>query len=291
MTYTLKNDRITVQVAGTGGELRSIRTADGTEYLWQPDPAFWVRQAPHLFPFVGRLMEGRYLLDGESYELGCHGFFRDQELTLLEQTGESVLLGLTENQGTLAVYPRPFCVRLGYRLAESRVEILFQVENTGEKPMAFGYGGHPGFFVPLEEGLAFEDYCLDFGESCQPLQVGMSDACFIQGPDTPYPLTENRYLPLTHDLFDRDAIILKNTPSVVTLRSRKGRRGVTVSYPGMPYLGIWHKPKAAAPYVCLEPWVSLPGRQDLIEDFGEKPDLVRLAPGEVYENRWSIRVF
>ena len=43
MTYTLKNDRITVQVAGTGGELRSIRTADGTEYLWQPDPAFWVR--------------------------------------------------------------------------------------------------------------------------------------------------------------------------------------------------------------------------------------------------------
>ena len=157
--------------------------------------------------------------------------------------------------------------------------------------MAFGYGGHPGFFVPLEEGLAFEDYCLDFGESCQPLQVGMSDACFIQGPDTPYPLTENRYLPLTHDLFDRDAIILKNTPSVVTLRSRKGRRGVTVSYPGMPYLGIWHKPKAAAPYVCLEPWVSLPGRQDVIEDFGEKPDLVRLAPGEVYENRWSIQVF
>ena len=29
-------------------------------------------------------MEGRYLLDGESYELGCHGFFRDQELTLLD---------------------------------------------------------------------------------------------------------------------------------------------------------------------------------------------------------------
>ena len=92
MTYTLKNDRITVQVAGTGGELRSIRTADGTEYLWQPDPAFWVRQAPHLFPFVGRLMEGRYLLDGESYELGCHGFFRDQELTLLDKSVVSVVL-------------------------------------------------------------------------------------------------------------------------------------------------------------------------------------------------------
>ena len=59
------------------------------------------------------------------------------------------------------------------------------MENPGEKELAFGYGGHPGFRVPLEEGLAFEDYCLDFGETCQPLRVGMSDACFIQGPDTP----------------------------------------------------------------------------------------------------------
>ena len=28
--------------------------------------------------------------------------------------------------------------------------------------MYFGVGGHPGFAVPLEKGLAFEDYCLQF---------------------------------------------------------------------------------------------------------------------------------
>lgn len=289
--YTLKNDQITVRVAGTGGELRSIQTADGTEYLWQPDPAFWVRQAPHLFPFVGRLMEGRYTWDGKSYELGCHGFFRDQELSLLDRTEDSVVLSITAAEDTYPNYPRPFTVSLTYRLAGSRVEIAFRVENPGEKELAFGYGGHPGFFVPLEEGLAFEDYCLDFGAPCPAVQVMMSDACFLQGPDAPYPLEEGRYLPLRHGLFDRDAVILKDTTGTVTLRSRKGKRGVTVRYPGMPYLGIWHKPKAAAPYVCLEPWVSLPGRQDIIEDFGEKPDLVRLAPGEVYDNRWSIEVF
>lgn len=288
-TYTLKNQTLTVQISGTGGELRSIRAND-TEYLWQGDPAFWARRAPHLFPFVGRLMEGRYTWDGTSYELGCHGFFREQELTLLEQTEDTLVLSLTAAGDTFPAFPRPFTVSLSYRLAENRLEIAFRVENPGEKELAFGYGGHPGFCVPLEEGLAFEDYCLDFGETCQPLRVGMSDACFIQGPDTPYPLEEGRYLPLRHDLFDRDAVILKNTPSRVTLRSRKGTRAVTVTYPGMPFVGFWHKPISSAPYVCIEPWVSLPGRQDIIEDFGEKEDLVRLAPGEVYQNRWSIAV-
>ena len=28
--------------------------------------------------------------------------------------------------------------------------------------MYFGLGGHPGFNVPLEAGLSFEDYCLEF---------------------------------------------------------------------------------------------------------------------------------
>ena len=289
--YTLKNDQITVRVAGTGGELRSIQTADGTEYLWQPDPAFWVRQAPHLFPFVGRLMEGRYTWDGKSYELGCHGFFRDQELTLLDRTEDSVVLSITAAEDTYPNYPRPFTVSLTYRLAGSRVEIAFRVENPGEKELAFGYGGHPGFFVPLEKGLAFEDYCLDFGAPCPAVQVMMSDACFLQGPDLPYPLEEGRYLPLRHGLFDRDAVILKDTTGTVTLRSRKGKRGVTVRYPRMPYLGIWHKPKAAAPYVCLEPWVSLPSREGVVEDLSQQFDLVSLDPRQRYENRWTVTIF
>lgn len=48
---------------------------------------------------------------------------------------------------------------------------------------------------------------------------------------------------MRHDMFDDDAIVLRNMPGEVTLKSDKGTRSVTVSYPKMSYLGFWHVPK------------------------------------------------
>ena len=86
-------------------------------------------------------------------------------------------------------------------------------------------------------------------------------------------------------------MILKNMAREVTLRSGVSPRGVKVSYPDMPYLGIWHWPKTDAPYVCIEPWTSLPARQDVVEEFTCKSDLIQLAPGKVFDTTWTICVF
>ena len=56
------------------------------------------------------------------------------------------------------------------------------------------------------------------------------------------------------------------------------------------YLGIWHMPHTDAPYVCIEPWASLPSRQDVVEELSCKSDLIHLAPGAKYENQWSITI-
>lgn len=48
-----------------GAQLLSIRASDGTECLWQGDPAYWSDRAPNLFPYVARLTEGKYYLDGQ----------------------------------------------------------------------------------------------------------------------------------------------------------------------------------------------------------------------------------
>ncbi len=288
MKLEITNGIITAGISEAGGGLVSLRDAAGKEYLWQGDPRFWAGQAPNLFPFVGRFTQGKYLLDGQEYQMETHGFFRRREIALRQRTETSAVLGLRADEGTLALYPRRFDAEITYRLEENRVEMTFGVENLDEKPMFFGYGGHPGFFVPLDEGLEFEDYLLDFGAKCAPEQIGLSDACFVQGPDTPFPLEDGRYLPLSHSLFDRDAVVLRGMPSSVTLRSPKGKRSVTVTYPRMEYLGLWHKPKCAAPYLCIEPWTSLPSRQDVVEDLAQKPDMIRLEPGEKYRNSWSI---
>ena len=58
----------------------------------------------------------------------------------------------------------------------------------------------------------------------------------------------------------------------------------------MPYLGLWHMPGTDAPYICIEPWVSLPSEQDKVTVFEEQPDLITLEPGGQYENCWSISV-
>jgi galactose mutarotase-like enzyme len=76
----------------------------------------------------------------------------------------------------------------------------------------------------------------------------------------------------------------------VTLKSDKGKRKVTVSYPELPYLGLWHAPGVEAPYLCIEPWASLPSRQDIIEEFRYKSDLIRLSPGREYVNKWGITI-
>ena len=74
------------------------------------------------------------------------------------------------------------------------------------------------------------------------------------------------------------------------LCSAKTSRSVTVTYPQMPYLGIWHMPHTDAPYVCIELWASLPSRQDVVEELSCKSDLIHLAQGAEYENVWTIMI-
>ena len=50
-------------------------------------------------------------------------------------------------------------------------------------------------------------------------------------------------------------------------------------------------PKTDAPYICLEPWTSLPSRQDVVEDLEKQPDLIRLEPKNVYKTTWSLETF
>lgn len=288
MIYTIRNESLTVSASTTGAELQSILGADGTEYLWQGDPKYWRGRSPNLFPYVARLNQGIYTLEGKTYSMPIHGFAPKAEFTLEAQTGDSMTFLLESTPERLEMYPFPFRYHLCYKLDGSTLRAEITVENLGEKTMYFGLGGHPGFNVPLEKGLAFEDYALEFGP-CQPRRIGFDEACMVTG-DTPYDMPENR-IPLRHDLFDDDAIVLKDAAMPVTLRSPKGTHGVTVTAPDMGYIGFWHKPKTDAPYVCIEPWKSLPSRAGIIEDLATQPDLVHLPAGRSYKTCWTAECF
>ena len=289
---SISNPYMTVALSPEGGSLTSIRNAQtGREYLWQGDPAYWTGQAPNLFPFVGRLYEKTYTLHGKAYPMTIHGFVRHAQMEVESQAQSACSFLLTDSPETREIYPYRFAFRIRYALERATLQIVFQVENRSEAPLYCGMGEHPGFQVPLEDGLHFEDYELTFPESCTPRRVLFSPALQV-APERPlYPLADGCRIPLRHDLFDQDALVLADAPKSVTLSSPKGSHGVTVSYPQMPYVGFWHKPQTDAPYVCIEPWSILPGRDQMVEELSRMPDITQVAPGQTFENRWSITLW
>lgn len=289
MLHTIQNEFLTVTASEQGAELQSIRACDGTEYLWQGDPAYWSDRALNIFPYVARLTKGSYIMDGELHQMAIHGIAPYSRFALAEKTDTRMVLELTDSAESFAQYPRHFAFRVVYALEGDMLAVTYEVENRDAKTMFFGLGGHPGFNVPLAEGKRFEDYRLRFGAPCSPVRVGFSEDCFVNGEDKPFSL-ENGCIPLRHDLFDDDAIVLRDMAREVTLETEGDAHSVTVSFPDMPVLGIWHWPKKDAPYVCIEPWRSLPSRKDEIAVFEEQSDLVQLPAGETYRNRWTIQI-
>lgn len=288
MNHTIQNSYLTVTAAEKGAELQSILSAGGTEYLWQGDSRYWSDRALNLFPYVARLTEGCYYLDGKRYEMDIHGLAPYRDFSLVSNHGEEMILELASSEETMRHYPRQFAFRVIYRLVENVLEVTFEVENRDEKTMYFGLGGHPGFRVPLGDG-AFEDYRLRFDPPCQPKRICFSPDCFVTGDLLPFSL-EDGILPLRHELFHDDAIVLTDMSRRVVLESNRDGRSVAVDFPQMPYLGLWHWPRTDAPYVCIEPWCSLPAREDTITVMEEQEDLIALEAGETYRNLWTIRI-
>lgn len=290
MIYAMDNGKLRLEVNSLGAEMQRLGSCSGVEYLWDGDERYWRRHAPVLFPFVSRLKEDRYRLGDREYTMPKHGFAPASEFEVYRQTETELVFRLIDNDKTREYYPFAFEFCVGYRLEDWKLNISYTVVNTGSELLPFGLGGHPGFRIPFAESPDFEDYYLEFSQRCDPDRILFGPDCLVTGMRERYPLEKGRILRLRHQLFDDDAVVLEHTAKEVAIRCRGGSRAVKVAFPKMNYVGFWHKDGAAAPYVCVEPWLSLPARHGVIEDFYCKGDMVRLAPGEQYENEWSIEI-
>ncbi|QOV18244.1 aldose 1-epimerase family protein [Blautia liquoris] len=289
MNYRIFNEKMSVMIHSKGAELNSIRKGN-TEYLWQGDPAFWEGQAPNLFPYVGRMTDKSYTYQGNRYQMDIHGFVKDYDLTVCDHGRDYITFCLDSDHGTMRQYPFSFTYLISYRLEGSRLEISYEVTNRDDKRMYFGIGGHPGFRVPICDGEKFEDYSLKFQESVHPLRIGFSPTCFVDNTKTPFELGDDNCLNLKHNLFDQDAVVLEGAGDTVILLDKRRHAVLSLNFPDMPYLGIWHTPKMDAPFICLEPWASLPSSQGVVEELTMQKSLIMLDEGKTYVNDWSISI-
>ena len=206
---TISNKQLTIQVSPHGAELCSI-VANGKEYLWQADPAFWKRHSPVLFPIVGSVWENEYRNEGIPYTLTQHGFARDMEFTLISEKEDEVRYRLVSNEETLHKYPFPFCLEIGYRIQGKKIEVMWEVKNTGDKEMYFQIGAHPAFYWPEFDASNSERGFFRFDKENGLKYILISEKGCAD-PSTEYSLElTDGLLPLDTHTFDKDALILEN---------------------------------------------------------------------------------
>lgn len=291
MEYEIKNNFLTVRISTKGGELRSIRDAEGREYLWQGDEATWQDRGPNLFPYMGRMTDKTYTCEGKEYHMEIHGFLIYSEMELVSRAEDTLVMKLEASDFTREQYPFEFRVEIRWRLVENSLEMTWTVDNLDSRTMYFGVGGHPGFRMPVDEGLDLEDYRLDFGSSKEIRREKLSGGGHMLDEDEPFPLEEGRYLPLHNGLFAEDSLILRETTGSAVLESPEGRRKIRVDYPDMDYLVLWKWEEEKTDFLCIEPWTSLPSREGIVEALETQKNLISLNAGGKYTNTWSITIF
>lgn len=286
MNHVISNHYLTVTIAELGAEIQSIEAADGTQFFWNGEKSIWPKHGPNLFPYLANLTDGKYTFEGKTYEMGLHGFVPYSVLSVREKSSDQITFVLQANETTLACYPFTFQYQVTYALEENKLKVTYTVDNQDSKTMYFGIGGHPGFHMPIDPSLTFEDYHLTFQQTCNPTRITFSDRGGVTG-EIPYPIHDNK-IALNHRLFDDNAIVLKGAGHSILISSDKSPKSIRVTFPSMPYVGIWHKAKSDVPFLCIEPWSSLPSRDGIVEDLAKQDNLVPLCSGMTYVNTWSM---
>ncbi|MGD1893397.1 MAG: aldose 1-epimerase family protein [Cyclobacteriaceae bacterium] len=280
--HVLENEQLTARFKTEGAELISVKDKkSGQEYIWQADPTVWARHAPVLFPIVGRLRDDQYRLNGNTYTMKQHGFARDQDFSVVDQTKAQITFGLTASPATQEQYPFNFVLDIRYTLRERELEVFYQVTNRDQVEMPFSIGAHPAFYCPAQQDQQLQEYHLAFEES-ETLDRHLLDNGLRTG-EVKRLLTDEKILPLHQQLFEEDAMIFKHPASerVSIVQQADGQPLITVQFAGFPYLGIWQK--VGADFYCIDPWYGLADVTDTSGDFTNKEGIQNLSPNEQFE--------
>lgn len=287
--YVLENKDIRIKVDSHGAELRSLADVKSErEYMWCGDSEYWGRVSPVLFPVVGSYRNKECRYRGEVYQMSQHGFARDMEFMLTEQTKEEIWFCLTDKENTWDKYPFAFSLEIGYKLEGRSVRVMWRVNNPAEEKMYFSIGGHPAFQAPRREQGRTTCYIgFDGVESLtvRKLKDGLATDILQE-----IRLQEGGLLPVTEEVFADDALIVENSQAKrVCLMNEQKEPYLTVNFTA-PLFGLWTPPGKNAPFICIEPWYGRCDKEDFTGTLEEREWGNVLSAGETFEASYQIEV-
>ena len=278
----LENERFRVEISEMGAELTSFKSkTTGTEYVWQADPAIWKRHAPILFPIVGRLKDKTYTADGKAYEITQHGFGRDLEWQVQPESATCVSFTLTPNDYTKKMYPWDFKCTVRYTLNGASLKKEHITENCSGSTMYYEVGGHDAYNLCWQDGEQITDYYVAFEGTDKLCRIVTDEAVMLTEERMDVPLDNGR-LPITRELFANDAVMAEGLPvRRASIGCTKSSRRVTMDFADFDYFAVWSPYKDFdVPFVCLEPWSTLPDGSYLDHAIEHKTGVRVLQPGQ-----------
>ena len=275
----LENDALKITVADRGAEPVSVWDKEnGCERLWTAEPAVWNRHAPILFPFVGRVTEGKYRVGGKEFSMPTqHGFARDMLFACTEEAPDRITHRLAACAETLKDYPFDFALTVQHRLCTGKarqLEIRWTVENRGIETMFYAIGGHPGFLMP--KGTAKEDCFLLFPGQ-ETLQYISANAAGFALPEEKHSLPlEDGFIQYRDDSPDTWIFEDGQVPCV-GIAGPDRKPYVVLHCAQFPMLAVWAAQNG--PFICLEPWFGRTDDEGFTGSIDRKKDIRMLPAG------------
>lgn len=276
----IRSEVLSVEIAERGAELRSIRSADGCEWLWQGEPEWWAGRAPLLFPVVGRSPDGTVSISGVKYPMAPHGFARGSDFNVEDARANHVRLTLEAPAETRTSFPFAFRLTAAYRVENNAINVEAAVTNLDRSPMPFQFGYHPGFVWPLPNS-AGRPHQLVLGNGGEPACCRVDNDKLLLNATHPSPFVAGKLSP-EPGMFDANAMIFPHGAGDSFVFSAEGGASMSMRTKNLPNFAVWQKP--GAPYLCLEPWhgtAPFAGTGDHLEDRNGR---AKLAPGKT----WSL---
>jgi galactose mutarotase-like enzyme len=282
----IKGDRLIAKISPLGAELQSLKLNHTQhELIWQRDPDIWSGSAPILFPIIGRLIDGQYILDGETYTMPIHGIVRTETWTVADKAESHVTLEIGDSEVSRRCYPYRWKLAVRFELSELQLTVRYTLTNLDSRTLYFSLGSHPGFNLDFGSS-SLSDYALRTDNQGEPWQRHK----IVDGK-----LSKERFavdwqgqdLPLSDTRFDEDALVFTGIQcQQLTLIHASDPRQIIFDTGGAPDLGIWAR--RGAPYVCIEPWYGYDDPEGHDQQFASKPGIQTLESQDVFSTAYSI---
>ena len=211
------------------------------------------------------------------------------EHTMESQTEDTIWFSLHSDEETMKKYPFAFVLKIGYKLADNELKVMWKVENPDTKTLYFSIGAHPAFLCPFHDEESKLGYGLQFAGLKEVHHHGNTPdtGLAVMSEDIVIPL-ENEKVYFTPGFFDRCTYMVEGKQTgEVSLVTPDGKPYVTMDFDA-PLFAIWSPEGKDAPFVCLEPWM---GRCDNIgfdKEISEKPGINKVEIGETFEKEYQI---